>query len=81
MGKLLRCVTTLPRRCLLALIAAYQIVISPAIGPRCRHLPGCAEYSAEAVRTHGAVRGSWLALRRIGRCHPWGTSGYDPVPD
>jgi len=66
---------------LLALIRAYQLVISPVLGPRCRHLPSCSEYTAQAVRLHGPLRGGWLGLRRIIRCNPWGSSGYDPVPE
>ncbi len=61
-------------------IRGYQLLISPLIGPRCRHLPGCSEYAMEAIRVHGPLAGGWLALRRISRCHPLGTSGYDPVP-
>lgn len=61
-------------------ILLYRWLISPVIGPRCRFLPTCSEYALEAVATHGALRGGWLALRRIGRCHPWGGDGYDPVP-
>jgi hypothetical protein len=62
------------------LIRAYQLLISPLLGPRCRHLPSCSEYTAEAIALHGPVRGGWMGLRRIVRCNPWGTSGYDPVP-
>jgi putative membrane protein insertion efficiency factor len=62
------------------LIRGYQLVVSPILGPRCRHLPSCSEYTSEAIAVHGPVRGGWLGLRRILRCHPWGTSGYDPVP-
>jgi hypothetical protein len=62
------------------LIRGYQLVISPLSGPRCRYLPTCSEYAAEAVLVHGVVRGGWLSLRRIARCHPWGGSGFDPVP-
>ena len=62
------------------LVRAYQLLISPALGPRCRFLPSCSDYAMEALATHGAGRGSWLALRRLLRCHPWGGSGYDPVP-
>ena len=67
-------------RMLIALIRGYQLVLSPILGPRCRHLPTCSEYAAEAIARHGIVRGGWLALRRVVRCNPWGTSGYDPVP-
>ncbi len=62
------------------LIRAYQLLISPLLGPRCRHLPSCSEYTAQAIALHGPVRGGWMGLRRIVRCNPWGTSGYDPVP-
>ncbi len=63
------------------LIRGYQLVISPVIGPRCRHLPSCSDYAIEAISRFGALRGGWLAFRRIIRCNPWGTSGYDPVPE
>ena len=59
----------------------YQLVLSPVIPPRCRHLPTCSDYAIEALREHGLLRGGWLAVRRIARCHPFGTSGYDPVPE
>lgn len=62
------------------LIRAYQLLISPVLGPRCRHLPSCSEYTSEAIALHGPVRGGWMGLCRIVRCNPWGTSGYDPVP-
>ena len=62
-------------------LRGYQLAISPLLGPRCRHLPTCSEYADEALRKHGLGKGSWLALKRIGRCHPWGSSGYDPVPE
>jgi uncharacterized protein len=67
-------------RLLLLIIRGYQVGISPFLPPACRYTPTCSAYAAEAVRLHGAGRGSWLALRRILRCHPWGGSGYDPVP-
>jgi putative membrane protein insertion efficiency factor len=63
------------------LVHVYRWVISPLLGPRCRYQPTCSEYALDALSKHGAVRGSWLALRRIARCHPWGGSGWDPVPD
>jgi putative membrane protein insertion efficiency factor len=63
------------------LIRLYQLFISPALPPRCRYLPTCSEYAAEAIGRHGAASGLWLALRRLLRCHPWGGSGYDPVPE
>ncbi|MCP4043817.1 MAG: membrane protein insertion efficiency factor YidD [Gammaproteobacteria bacterium] len=67
-------------RVLRALIRFYQLVISPVLGPHCRHLPTCSEYGLEAIRGHGGLRGGWLTLKRLIKCHPWGTSGYDPVP-
>src|SRR5579862_9447624 len=61
-------------------IRAYQLLLSPILLPSCRYYPSCSHYAAEAVARHGAGRGSLLALRRLARCHPWGGSGYDPVP-
>jgi putative membrane protein insertion efficiency factor len=61
-------------------IRLYQLVLSPLLPPRCRYLPTCSDYAIEALASRGLLTGSWLALRRIGRCHPWGGSGYDPVP-
>ena len=63
-----------------ALIRVYQWTLSPVLGPRCRYLPTCSDYAREAIQLHGPAVGSWLALRRICRCHPLGGSGYDPVP-
>lgn len=65
---------------LIALIRGYQFTLSPFLGGSCRFLPTCSEYAIEAIRTHGALRGGVLAARRIMRCHPFGRSGYDPVP-
>ncbi|MGE0484252.1 MAG: membrane protein insertion efficiency factor YidD [Gammaproteobacteria bacterium] len=65
---------------LVALIQVYRVLVSPLLGPRCRYLPSCSAYALEALETHGVLRGGWLALRRVLRCHPWGGSGYDPVP-
>ena len=62
------------------LIRAYQLTLSPLLGPRCRFYPSCSQYAMEAVGQYGALRGSWLALRRLARCHPWHAGGYDPVP-
>ncbi len=62
------------------LIRLYQLLISPLLLPSCRYAPTCSEYAAEAIATHGALLGSVLAVRRLLRCHPWGGSGYDPVP-
>ena len=65
---------------LIALVKAYRYVVSPLIGPSCRFHPSCSEYAVGALRRFGALRGSWLAARRIARCHPWHPGGYDPVP-
>ena len=68
------------RTVLIAAIRVYQAAFSPLLAPACRFEPSCSSYAVEAIARRGAVRGSWLALRRIGRCHPWGGFGYDPVP-
>jgi putative membrane protein insertion efficiency factor len=68
------------KRVLIALVAAYRYALSPMLGRSCRFHPSCSEYAQEALERHGALRGVWLALRRIGRCHPWHRGGYDPVP-
>ena len=65
---------------LILLIRIYQWVLSPLIGPKCRYQPTCSHYAVEALKKHGPVKGFWLALRRIASCHPWGGSGWDPVP-
>lgn len=67
-------------RLLILPIRGYQLFISPVLPPTCRYYPTCSAYAVEALRVHGAVRGTWLAIRRIARCHPWHWSGYDPVP-
>ena len=69
-----------PARIAAGAVRVYQLVLSPLMLPRCRHLPTCSDYAMEALREHGLLRGGWLAVRRIARCHPFGTSGYDPVP-
>ena len=66
---------------LLAGIGFYRRFISPMIGPRCRFTPTCSTYAVEAVQRHGALRGSWLTLKRLLRCHPFAAGGYDPVPE
>lgn len=65
---------------LILLLKAYRLVISPLYGNVCRYYPSCSAYALRAVEVHGAAKGSWLALRRLLRCHPWALGGYDPVP-
>jgi len=62
------------------LLRAYQVVVSPLMPPSCRFYPSCSNYALEALRVHGAAKGSWLAVRRVCRCHPWNAGGLDPVP-
>jgi putative membrane protein insertion efficiency factor len=62
-------------------VRAYRLLLSPWLGLSCRYQPTCSAYALEALEKHGAIRGTWLAIRRIARCHPGGGSGYDPVPD
>jgi uncharacterized protein len=66
---------------LLVLVRAYQLLVSPLLGPVCRYAPSCSSYGATALRRHGAVRGTWLTARRLARCHPWAAGGWDPVPE
>lgn len=65
---------------LIPIVRFYQRFISPALGPRCRFHPSCSEYAAQALMRHGHIRGGWLAIRRIARCHPFNPGGFDPVP-
>lgn len=62
------------------LVRGYQLLVAPILPPACRFEPSCSRYAMEALAAHGALKGGWLTLRRLGRCHPWGGSGYDPVP-
>lgn len=78
--KLLRGVKYLVQCVFLALIFFYQKCISPLFPSTCRFVPTCSQYAVEAIRKYGPFKGGWLALKRISRCHPWGGSGYDPVP-
>lgn len=68
------------KRVLIALVRAYQYLLSPWWGQHCRFSPTCSHYAVEALERHGALGGSWLAARRLLRCHPWSAGGYDPVP-
>ena len=61
-------------------VRGYQVLVRPLLPPTCRFVPGCSEYAREALMQHGLVRGGWLGLRRIARCHPWNPGGYDPPP-
>ena len=65
---------------LLALIRSYQYLLRPLLGSNCRFAPSCSDYAREAVEKHGALTGSWLAFKRVSRCHPYHAGGYDPVP-
>ncbi|MEE4175651.1 MAG: membrane protein insertion efficiency factor YidD [Xanthomonadales bacterium] len=68
------------QRILLGLIRAYQLILSPIVGYHCRFTPSCSRYATEAIQLHGSARGTWLAIRRIARCHPFCEGGLDPVP-
>jgi putative membrane protein insertion efficiency factor len=72
---------SLPARVLLAAIRGYQLLLSPLFAGSCRYEPSCSRYMAEAVGRHGALWGGWLGIRRLARCHPFGSSGFDPVPE
>ncbi|HEX7327107.1 MAG TPA: membrane protein insertion efficiency factor YidD [Casimicrobiaceae bacterium] len=65
---------------LLLLLRAYRLLVSPLLGANCRFYPSCSQYASEAIERHGALHGSWLAVKRVGRCHPWHPGGFDPVP-
>jgi len=69
------------RRIMIFLIRLYQIILSPFVGQHCRFYPSCSAYSIEAVEKHGVLRGMWLSIKRISRCHPWHEGGIDPVPE
>ena len=69
------------RTLLIALIRIYQMGISPVLGNHCRFYPSCSQYACEALERHGVLRGGWLAIRRVLRCHPWHPGGVDPVPE
>ena len=71
----------LPRRVLMALVRGYRLFLSAWLGSSCRFTPTCSGYALEALERHGALRGCWLTLKRIARCHPWAAAGHDPVPE
>ena len=79
-GQLAQARPSAAARMLMVLITGYRRFISPLLGARCRFAPSRSAYALEAVREHGALRGTWLAVRRIGRCHPFNPGGFDPVP-
>ncbi|HZA22834.1 MAG TPA: membrane protein insertion efficiency factor YidD [Dehalococcoidia bacterium] len=68
------------RRAAVLVIRLYQKSVSPYLPSACRYLPSCSQYAQDAIERYGAIRGTWLGLRRLARCHPWGGRGYDPVP-
>ena len=69
------------RNVLVSLIKLYRMLLSPYLGQQCRFTPSCSRYAMEALQRHGAIKGTWLSVKRLARCHPWGGSGHDPVPD
>jgi putative membrane protein insertion efficiency factor len=71
---------SLAAKLLLMLVRAYQYVLSPYFGTQCRFSPTCSHYAVDALKRHGAIKGSYLTVRRLARCHPWHPGGYDPVP-
>lgn len=71
---------TFTARVAIALVRAYQVTLGPLVGGACRFHPSCSEYAIDAIGTHGAVYGAWLAIRRVARCHPFADAGIDPVP-
>ena len=73
-------VRQVPRQMLIVAVRGYQLVLSPIFGGACRYYPSCSVYAVEALERHGSLRGGWLALRRIARCHPFRPGGFDPVP-
>ena len=65
---------------LILLIRVYQIIVSPMLGSNCRFMPTCSEYALESLKAYGLIKGTFLTIKRIGKCHPWGSHGYDPIP-
>jgi putative membrane protein insertion efficiency factor len=66
---------------LTGLVRIYQVAISPYLGNHCRHIPSCSQYTIDAINEWGPFKGTWMGMKRLSRCHPWGTHGYDPVPE
>ena len=65
---------------LILLIRIYQLIVSPMLGSNCRFMPTCSEYALKSLKAYGVIRGAYLTIKRIGKCHPWGSHGYDPIP-
>ena len=65
---------------LILLVRVYQLIVSPMLGSNCRFMPTCSEYALESLKTYGLIKGTYLTIKRIGKCHPWGSHGYDPIP-
>ncbi len=65
----------------MGIVRLYQLFVSPILGPRCRFQPTCSAYAFDAIKLHGGLKGGWLSIKRIMRCHPWGGHGFDPVPE
>ena len=80
MRRLYQVFKNLLAKILIGMIRLYQVTLSPFIGRACRYTPTCSNYGIEAIRKHGPFKGSWLTLKRVLSCNPWGGSGYDPVP-
>ena len=78
--KILRVMSSVPKRIAMTLVGFYRKYISPMFPPSCRYVPTCSEYAMIALQRYGFVKGSWMAIKRICRCHPWHPGGYDPVP-
>ena len=80
-GTRVRCIiASIPRTVLILFVRTYQFFLSPLLPASCRYYPSCSTYAIEALERHGALRGGWLTLRRLGRCNPFRPGGYDPVP-
>jgi putative membrane protein insertion efficiency factor len=80
MKNILRFICEIPKKLALFCITIYRHAISPLLPPSCRYIPTCSEYAFVAIQRYGLIRGGWMGLKRISRCHPWHPGGYDPVP-